>query len=132
VRAHAQDAPCPPALDSEGPPGYRLCMAQLEIDVLSKLADELAESAKVPLTPYERAEVLRIARGFACKDSAAAASISPETIRARRKRIYRKLGTAGAIETLSALLALSLRRMASAVAPVTEPPAAKSAGVQQR
>src|SRR5512138_2176819 len=99
-------------------------MAQLEIDVLSAIADELAATAKVPLTPYERAEMLRIARGFACKDSAAAAGISPETIRARRKRIYRKPGTAGAAETPSALLARSLRRVASGAAAEAEPSAA--------
>ncbi len=108
-------------------------MAQLEIDVLSTIADELAASAKVPLTPHERAEVLRIARGFACKDSASAASISPETIRARRKRIYRKLGVAGAAETLSALLALALRRLASGVGAPAEPSAsAKAAGSHER
>lgn len=108
-------------------------MAQLEIDVLSAVAEELAATAKVPLTPYERAEVLRIARGFACKDSAAAAGISPETIRARRKRIYRKLGTAGATETLSVLLSLSLRRMASVTAAGSElSGGAKGAGAQQR
>jgi DNA-binding CsgD family transcriptional regulator len=84
-------------------------MAQLEIDMLSKVAEKLIASAQFPLTPAERAELLRMAQGLACKDSAAAANVSPETIRARRKRIYRKLGKGGAGETLSALLALSLQ-----------------------
>jgi DNA-binding CsgD family transcriptional regulator len=52
------------------------------------------------LTPAERAEVLRLAQGFACKESAAAAEISPETIRARRKRIYRKLDVGGVVAGL--------------------------------
>jgi DNA-binding CsgD family transcriptional regulator len=64
------------------------------------------------LTPSERAEVVRMAQGFACKDSAAAANVSPETIRARRKRIYRKLDLSGASELLAALLAFSLDLLA--------------------
>jgi DNA-binding CsgD family transcriptional regulator len=60
------------------------------------------------LTPAERAEIIRIAQGYACKDSAASANVSPETIRARRKRIYRKLEVSGSGELISALLALSL------------------------
>jgi DNA-binding CsgD family transcriptional regulator len=65
------------------------------------------------LTPAERAEVLRIAQGFACKDSASAAGVSPETIRARRKRIYRKLDVPGSGELLAHLLALGLRMIAA-------------------
>jgi DNA-binding CsgD family transcriptional regulator len=63
------------------------------------------------LTPAERAEIIRIAQGYACKDSAAAADVSPETIRARRKRIYRKLDVPGAGELISRLLALSLESL---------------------
>src|SRR5512133_3803295 len=85
-------------------------MAQLNIDVLSRVADALIAGSH--LTPAERAELLRIAQGFACKDSAASANVSPETIRARRKRIYRKIGVGGANEALSSLLALSLRQLA--------------------
>ncbi len=78
------------------------------------------------LTPSERTEVMRIAQGFAAKDSAEAANLSPETIRARRKRIYRKLGMrGGAIEVIAALLALSLRTLAGAddAAPDADAPA---------
>ena len=53
-----------------------------------------------------------MAQGFACKDSAAAAGVSPETIRARRKRIYRKLDVSGSGELISSLLALSLTMLA--------------------
>ncbi len=44
------------------------------------------------LTPAERFEVMSMAQGFACKDSAAAACLSTETVRACRRRIYKKLG----------------------------------------
>lgn len=80
---------------------------QIDPDVLTPLADRFLGDAG--LTPAERAEVLRIAQAFACKDSAAAARISPETIRARRKCIYRKLRMRGAHELTSMLLAYSLR-----------------------
>ncbi len=85
-------------------------MQSMQIDVLSALAARLTEGSSV--TPAERAELLRIAQGFAGKDSAAAADLSPETIRARRKRIYRKLELSGANEVISAVLALSLRALA--------------------
>lgn len=86
-------------------------MAQIDIEILTPFAARFMEGST--LTPAERAEVLRIAQGFACKDSAAAAGVSPETIRARRKRIYRKLDVPGSGELISALLALSLRMLAS-------------------
>jgi len=78
------------------------------------------------LTPAERTEVLRLAQGFACKDSAAAANVSPETIRARRKRIYRKLGVPGSGELIATLLGFSLQMIANGErlelqAPATQP-----------
>src|SRR5512133_1736068 len=79
-------------------------------DVLAPVTSRyLANST---LTPAERAEVSRIAQGFACKDSAAAANVSPETIRARRKRIYRKLSVSGSNELISTLLAFTLLMLA--------------------
>ncbi len=85
-------------------------MAHIDIEILSPFAAKFMEGTK--LTPAERAEILRIAQGFACKDSAAAAGVSPETIRARRKRIYRKIDVPGAGEVIASLLALSLRMLA--------------------
>ncbi len=85
-------------------------MPHIEIEVLTPFAAKFLEGTS--LTPAERSEVLRMAQGFACKDSAAAANISPETIRARRKRIYRKLDLAGSNELISKLLALSLQMLA--------------------
>ncbi len=106
-------------------------MPHIEIDILAPFGAKFMEGTT--LTPAERSEVLRIAQGFACKDSAAAASVSPETIRARRKRIYRKMDVAGSGELISALLALSLKMLANGerieprpVAPAQ--PAATTAG----
>ena len=50
--------------------------------------------------------VLRIAQGFACKDSAAAANVSPETIRARRKRLDAPLPSSAAFPPAQALEAV--------------------------
>ncbi len=86
-------------------------MPHIDIDILAPLGAKFMEGTT--LTPAERSEVLRMAQGFGCKDSAAAANVSPETIRARRKRIYRKIDLAGANELISALLALSLKMLAS-------------------
>ncbi len=85
-------------------------MPHIDIDILAPFAAKFME--KTNLTPAERAEVIRMAQGFACKDSAAAANVSPETIRARRKRIYRKIDVAGSGELISRLLALSLKMLA--------------------
>jgi len=84
-------------------------MPHIDIEVLTPFAARFMEGTN--LTPAERSEVLRMAQGFACKDSAAAAGVSPETIRARRKRIYRKLDVPGSGELISALLALSLQML---------------------
>ena len=86
-------------------------MPQIDIDVLAPFGAKFMEGTT--LTPAERSEVLRMAQGLTCKDSAAAANVSPETIRARRKRIYRKLDVAGSNELISALLAMSLKMLAA-------------------
>ncbi len=85
-------------------------MAHIDMDVLAPFAASCTEGRS--LTPAERAEVLRIAQGFACKDSAAAGGVSPETIRARRKRIYRKLGVSGSGELIATLLSRALTMIA--------------------
>jgi DNA-binding CsgD family transcriptional regulator len=84
-------------------------MPHIDIEVLAPFAAKFMEGTN--LTPAERAEVIRMAQGFACKDSAAAANVSPETIRARRKRIYRKIDIGGSGELISRLLALSLKML---------------------
>ena len=103
-------------------------MPHIDVEVLTPFTARFLEGTN--LTPAERSEVLRLAQGFACKDSAAAANVSPETIRARRKRIYRKLDVPGSGELISALLALSLKMLAKGerieprpVAPAAQPQA---------
>jgi DNA-binding CsgD family transcriptional regulator len=59
------------------------------------------------LTPAERSEVMNIAQGFDCKDSATAEGVSTETIRACRKRIYEKLGALHAGTLMSTLETLA-------------------------
>ena len=61
------------------------------------------------LTPAERVEVVHLAQGLACKESAAAMNISASTVLARRKHIYRKLRMSGANELIARLLAVSLQ-----------------------
>jgi DNA-binding CsgD family transcriptional regulator len=103
-------------------------MAQIDIEILQPFAARFLEGTN--LTPAERAEVLRIAQGFACKDSASAAGVSPETIRARRKRIYRKLDVPGSAELLAKLLALSLKMLSKGEKIEARPVASAAIGVQ--
>ncbi len=107
-------------------------MPHIDVEVLTPFTARFLEGTN--LTPAERSEVLRLAQGFACKDSAAAANVSPETIRARRKRIYRKLDVPGSGELISALLALSLKMLANGERieprPVTAQPSATVAGAE--
>ena len=84
-------------------------MPQIDIEILTPFAAKFLEGTN--LTPAERAEVLRIAQGFACKDSAAAAGVSLEIIRVRRKRIYCKFDVPGSGELLASLLSLSLKML---------------------
>ena len=109
-------------------------MPHIDVEILAPFAAKFLEGST--LTPAERAEVLRMAQGFACKDSAAAAGVSPETIRARRKRIYRKLDVSGSGELISSLLTLSLKMLSHGehieprpvvTAPVQQEPAGSSA-----
>jgi DNA-binding CsgD family transcriptional regulator len=85
-------------------------MPHIDVEILTPFAAKYLTSST--LTRAERAEVLRMAQGFTCKDSAGAGGVSPETIRARRKRIYRKLELSGVNDLISSLLALSLAMLA--------------------
>ena len=85
-------------------------MSTAEITILTPLVARFLEGTH--LQASERAEVLHIAQGFASKDSANTDGLSPETIRTRRKRIYKKVGVSGAGELISALLGLSLQMLA--------------------
>jgi len=48
------------------------------------------------LSPAERAELHHLMLGLSCKEAAARLGVSPETIRGRRKQIYRKARVGGA------------------------------------
>ena len=48
----------------------------------------------VPVTALEKGEILQLLSGSSVKESASAANLSWETIRARRKRLYQKFGVA--------------------------------------
>ncbi len=88
-------------------------MAHIDPDLLSSVISTfLAQRGKL-LSPAERTEAHRIAQGIACKDSAQTSGISYETIRARRKRMYRKLGVSGSTELVSSLLQVSLQLLAA-------------------
>ncbi len=78
---------------------------------LDKLVADYCEGTN--LTPTERAEVTRIAKGMTCKQSADVAGISPDTVRARRKRVYRKLDLSGGNSIIAELLAAAIKRMAA-------------------
>jgi DNA-binding CsgD family transcriptional regulator len=91
--------------------GVNRPMIEFDIDVLTSFARALTNDKG--LTAAELREVIRIAKGFAIKDAAQEASVSPETIRARRKRVYKKLGVPGAHEVESVFLAAALRLLAA-------------------
>ena len=59
------------------------------------------------LTRAELAESVRITQGLEVGASARCVGVSPETIRARRKRVYRKLNLSGAQELVAAILAMA-------------------------
>ena len=62
-----------------------------------------------PVTPLEHAEVIRIAQAYTAEDSAVELRVSGDVVRARRKRLYRKLGVSNQGELAARLLAYSLR-----------------------
>ncbi len=88
-------------------------MIAIDLSILTPLAARYLATRRGRLSPSERVEVIRIVQGFGSKDSAAASGVSYETIRARRKRIYRKLGMTGVNELLSSLLGFALKLLAS-------------------
>lgn len=81
-----------------------------ETELLTRLLERYLQGR--PVTSCERVEMLHIAQGFECKDSAMADDVATETIRSRRKRLYTKLEVSGSQEIISSLLALSLRMLA--------------------
>lgn len=105
-------------LDITGLPGdLQLLQATRPGDVArTARLDELAR--KWRLSPAERAELQHLLLGLSCKEAAARLGVSPETIRGRRKQIYRKARVGGAGP---------LRALLDGVAADDEEPAASSA-----
>jgi DNA-binding CsgD family transcriptional regulator len=69
---------------------------------LGRLLDSYA--SRHHLTGAERAALAHVAEGLSAKVSAAMLQLSPETVRARRKRIFRKVGADGCGAILAQLL----------------------------
>lgn len=92
-------------------------MARMDLEMLARVADTFLERRAAHLSPGERRELFAIAQALSCKESATALSVCYETVRARRKRVYRKLGLSGAGEVTSWLLRVSLEQMEHAGAP---------------
>jgi DNA-binding CsgD family transcriptional regulator len=94
--------------------GYEVCTSELGSDLvmvsaqvargsrLGHLIDRLVRRHR--LSASEEQELHHLARGLPIKDSARALGISPETVRVRRKRVYRKMGLSGGHEALLARL----------------------------
>jgi DNA-binding CsgD family transcriptional regulator len=83
-------------LDTTTLPGeLQLLQATRPADVArSARLDELGRRWR--LSPAERAELQHLMLGLSCKEAAARLGVSPETIRGRRKQIYRKARVGGA------------------------------------
>lgn len=77
--------------------------------------------AEGTLTASERVELRRMSRGCAAKDSVRETGLSPETIRARRKRIYRKLGVEGHVALQQELLAIAVKMLSPKVEETAQP-----------
>ncbi len=78
------------------------CLSEPGEARISRLLRRFSETYR--LTPAERAALLDIAHGSSAKESAQRLSLSPETVRARRKRIFRKMGVDGCGAVLARFL----------------------------
>jgi DNA-binding CsgD family transcriptional regulator len=79
-----------------------VCLSESGDGRISRLLRRFSETYR--LTPAERAALLDIAHGSSAKESAQRLSLSPETVRARRKRIFRKMGVDGCGAVLARFL----------------------------
>ncbi len=85
-------------------------MAAREQQMLGLVVRQFLKGSR--LTAEQRREVLDIAGGVGSRDAATLEGVPVETVRARRKIIYRKLRLSGSSELMSRLLAISLRMLA--------------------
>jgi DNA-binding CsgD family transcriptional regulator len=86
-------------------------MAQMDPDLLSSVISAFLNQrlGRKLLSPAERTEVVRIAQSVSIRESAAMSGSSSETIRHRRKCMYKKLRVAGSFELASSVLGFSLQ-----------------------
>lgn len=90
------------------------------IDILARISHVLVDRRQ--LTPMEHVELLRIAQGVTSEESAAAANVSPHTVRSRRRRLCHKLGVVGGAEQLAPLIADALRQLTPENTGTLDPP----------
>ncbi|MHB8419973.1 MAG: helix-turn-helix transcriptional regulator [Myxococcales bacterium] len=79
-----------------------VALRELEAARIERLLQAFAGRHR--LTAAERAALHDIARGLSAKESAQRLGLSPETVRARRKRIFRKVGADGCGSVMAQLL----------------------------
>ncbi len=81
---------------------------------LDQLVSMYLAKHNAKLTPAEMRELRFIAQGHtAAKDAAAMTGISDQTVRGRRKKLYRKLDVTGVNAIVQDLLAIGLNLLAS-------------------
>jgi DNA-binding NarL/FixJ family response regulator len=80
-------------------------------EVLLGLVDELTKGTTA--TTMEKHEIIRMANGLRASTSATASGLSRETIRSRRKKIYRKLQVGSHEQVTQKLLSMALTRLAA-------------------
>jgi DNA-binding CsgD family transcriptional regulator len=84
-------------------------------------------ASRFGLTRAELAEAESMIAGLSCKESASRLKISPETVRQRRKVIYRKLGVESCGTAVARILELELPPPPSESPPVSAVPQGNSA-----
>lgn len=94
-------------LDGATPGAIRLVVIRSAPESrLQAIVDRVAR--RHALSPCEHKELSHLARGLSIKDSARTMGLSPETVRVRRKRVYRKVGLSGHEALLARLVAEAL------------------------
>ena len=81
--------------------------------ILEQVIEAYLLDKKVTLSPGLRFELSLLASGLtSCKDSSARQKVSNETVRAKRKRLYKALNEETAMTVLSSLLRVALYKKA--------------------
>ena len=99
----------PPVAAGDQPLIPNEIITAFEPDATPQAIDQFAR--RFALSPSEQREVEHLGRGLSIKESAQQLEISPETVRVRRKRVYRKMRLSGHEALLALLLRESLTPM---------------------